>query len=196
MIALITMKCDDIPWIKAKIRNALAKHRCVRYCELVSDKQAEVKLIKDQCSEAKVRGFTVIPDEPESIGGTGQGPTPTDYFIASVGFCENVIFARNASLAGLSLDSLETTVTGSWDKRGLFEIDNIRPILQEHHRETKVPTRDPVERVVQVARETHRRCPVHATLARATEITFKLVVNAESVPIETIGRSMLGDSKG
>jgi len=96
--------------------------------------KAEVKLIKDQRSEAKVRGFTVIQDEPESIGGIGRGPTPTDYFIASVGFCENVIFVRNASLAGLFLDSLETTVTGSLDKRGLFEIDNIRPILQEHHR--------------------------------------------------------------
>src|SRR6266699_3401178 len=74
--------------------------------------KAEVKLIKDQRTEAKDRGFTVIQDEPESIGGTGQGPTPTDYFITSVGFCENVIFVRNASLAGLSLDSLETTVTG------------------------------------------------------------------------------------
>ena len=147
--------------------------------------KAEVKLIKDQRSEAKVRGFTVIQDEPESIGGTGQGPTPKDYFIASVGFCENVIFVRNASLAGLSLDSLETIVTGSWDRRGLFEIDNIAPYFKSITVETKVSIRDSVERVVQVARETHRRCPVHATLARATEITFKLVVNGESVPIET-----------
>jgi len=143
-----------------------------------------VKLIEGRHSEAKVRGFTVIQDEPESIGGTGQGPTPTDYFIASVGFCENVIFVRNASLAGLSLDSLETTVTGSWDRRGLFEIDNIVPYFKNITVETKVSTRDPVERVVQVARETHRRCPIHATLARATEIAFKLVVNGESVPIK------------
>ena len=146
--------------------------------------KAEVKLIKDQRSEAMVRGFTVIQHEPESIGGTGQGPTPTDYFIASVGFCENVIFVRNASLAGLSLDSLETTVTGSWDRRGLFEIDNIVPYFKSVTVETKISTRDPVERVVQVERETHRRCPIHATLARATEIAFKLVVNGESVPIK------------
>jgi len=130
--------------------------------------KAEVKLVKDQNSEAKVRGFTVVQDEPESIGGTSKGPTPTDYLIASVGFCENVIFVRNASLAGLSIDSLETTVTGSWDRRGLFEIDNVAPYFNSITVETKVSTKDPVERVVQVARETHRRCPVHATLARAT----------------------------
>jgi len=145
--------------------------------------KAEVKLVKDQNSEAKVRGFTVVQDEPESIGGTSKGPTPTDYLIASVGFCENVIFVRNASLAGLSIDSLETTVTGSWDRRGLFEIDNVAPYFNSITVETKVSTKDPVERVVQVARETHRRCPVHATLARATEITFRLVVNGRSVQI-------------
>ena len=145
--------------------------------------KAEVKLIKDQHSEARVRGFNVIQDGPESIGGTGKGPTPTDYFIASIGFCENAIFVRNASLAGLSVDSLETTVTGSWDRRGLFEIDNVAPYFIGITVETKVSTRDPVERVVQVAKETHRRCPVHATLARATDLTFKLVVNGQSVQI-------------
>lgn len=145
--------------------------------------KAEVRLIKDQNSEAKVRGFTVIQDEPESIGGTGKGPTPTDYIIASVGFCENVTFARNAGLAGLSIDSLETTVTGSWDRRGLFEIDQVTPRFNSITVETKVSTRDPVERAVQVAGETHRRCPVHATLTRATEIIFSLVVNGQDVPI-------------
>jgi uncharacterized OsmC-like protein len=145
--------------------------------------KAEVKLVKDQHSEARVRDFTVVQDEPESIGGTSKGPTPTDYFIASVGFCENVIFVRNASLAGLSLDSLETVVTGSWDRRGLFELDNVTPYFNAITVETKVSTTDPVERVVQVAQETHRRCPVHATLARATEITFKLLVNGQNVQI-------------
>ena len=103
--------------------------------------KAEVRLIKDQYSEAKVRGFNVIQDEPESIGGTGKGPTPTDYFIASVGFCENVIFIGNASLAGLSVDSLETTVTGSRDRRGLFEIDNVAPYFTGITVETKVSTK-------------------------------------------------------
>jgi uncharacterized OsmC-like protein len=145
--------------------------------------KAEVRLIKDQNSEAKTRGFTVVQDEPESVWGTGKGPTPTDYFVTSVGFCENVIFARNASLAGLSVDALETVVTGTWDRRGLFEIDGASPRFRSITIETKVSTKDPVEKVVEVARQTHRRCPVHATLARATEMVFKLVVNGHSVPL-------------
>lgn len=150
--------------------------------DLITNK-AEVTLIRDQNSEAKVRGFTVVQDEPESVWGTSRGPTPTDYFIASVGFCENVIFARNAALAGLSIDSLETRVAGSWDRRGLFEIDDISPHFKTITVETRVSTKDPVEVVVEVAKQTHRRCPVHATLSRATEMAFKLIVNGREVAL-------------
>jgi len=145
--------------------------------------RAEVRLIKGQNSEAKVRTFTLVQDEPESVWGTGKGPTPTDYFIASVGFCENVIFARNASMANLTIDSLETTVTGTWDRRGLFEIDGVKPSFKTITVETKITTKDPVQRVVEVANQTHRRCPVHATLSRATEMIFRLNVNGQNVPL-------------
>ena len=149
-----------------------------------STNKAEVRLVKDQQSEAKVRSFTLIQDEPESVWGTGKGPTPTDYFIASVGFCENVIFARNASLANLFIDSLETTVTGTWDRRGLFDIDGVSPNFKTVTVETKITTRDNARKVVEVANQTHRRCPVHATLSRATQMTFKLVVNGQNVPLQ------------
>jgi uncharacterized OsmC-like protein len=151
--------------------------------EDLATNKAEVRLISNQNSEAKVRGFTVAQDEPETVWGTGKGPTPTDYFVTSVGFCENVIFARNASLAKLSIDSLETIVTGSWDRRGLFEIDGVSPFFKSITVETRVSTKDTAEKVAEVARQTHRRCPVHATLSRATEMIFKLVVNGQNIPL-------------
>ncbi len=149
--------------------------------EDLATNKAEVRLVRDQNSEARVRGFTVIQDEPESAWGTGKGPTPTDYFVASIGFCENVIFVRNATVAKLSIDSMETVVSGSWDRRGLFEIDGVSPFFKSITVETRISTQDTVEKVVEVARQTHRRCPVHATLSRATELIFKLVVNGEPV---------------
>jgi uncharacterized OsmC-like protein len=148
-----------------------------------STNRADVRLIKDQCSEAKVRSFTLVQDEPESLWGTGKGPTPTDYLIASVGFCENIIFARNASIANLSIDSLETTVSGTWDQRGLFDIDGVKPSFKTITVETRVTTKDPIQKIVDVANQTHRRCPVHATLSRATEMIFKLNVNGQNIPL-------------
>ena len=154
-----------------------------RSADTSTTNRAEVRLVKDQQSEAKVRSFTLIQDEPESVWGTGKGPTPTDYFIASVGFCENVIFARNASIANLTIDSLETAVTGTWDRRGLFDIDGVRPNFKTITVETKITTKDPIQKVVEVANQTHRRCPVHATLSNATEMIFRLNVNGQNVPL-------------
>jgi len=151
--------------------------------DTLSTNRAEVKLISGQYSEARVRTFTLVQDEPESVWGTGKGPTPTDFFIASVGFCENVIFARNASMANLTIDSLQTTATGTWDRRGLFDIDGVKPSFKTITVETKITTKDPVQKVVEVANQTHRRCPVHATLSRATEMIFRLNVNGQNVPL-------------
>lgn len=149
----------------------------------VVSNSVDVRLVKDQQSSATVRGFTLTQDEPASAGGTASGPTPTDYFVASLGFCENVIFARGASMAGLSIDSLETHVTGSWDRRGLFEIGGVTSAFITITIETKVATHEPVDSVAAVARETHRRCPIYATLSPATTLVFTLLVNGRDVPL-------------
>lgn len=138
---------------------------------------AVATLKRDQCSEVSVRGFTLVQDEPVSVMGGGSGPTPTDFFISSVALCENVIFARNAAVRRLPVDSLETTATGEWDMKGLWEIDGADPSFIRISVETKVQTNAPASEVAEVARLTHRRCPVYATLRKSVEISFRLTVN-------------------
>ncbi len=145
--------------------------------------RADAKLLGQQYQEVKVKDFKITSDEPAPSGGTDKGPTPLDFFAASVGFCENVMFTRHASLHGLEFDSLETSVRGHWDRRGQYEIDGIDPSFRDMTVETKVTTKAPVEKVVQVARITHRTCPMHATIAKAMRVTDKLFVNGQEVPI-------------
>lgn len=145
--------------------------------EKVAVNKAVARVVENQHSEATVRGFTVVQDEPESVAGTGLGPTPTDYFVTSVALCENVVFARTAAMHDLDLQALETTVTGDWDLKGLYEIAGADSRFRNVRVETRVKTTSPIERVVEVARLTHRRCPVHQTLARATNLSFRLFVN-------------------
>jgi uncharacterized OsmC-like protein len=149
--------------------------------ESMATNRAEVRLVENQYNEATVRGFTVRQDEPESVKGGNRGPTPTDYFTASIGFCENVILARNAALNDLSIDSLETTITGEWERKGLFEIDGKEPSFRTITVETRIQTKDSPDKAAEVVRLTHRTCPVHATLKKATSLTFKLFVNGDPV---------------
>jgi hypothetical protein len=48
--------------------------------------QAKIRLIQDHYKEAKVPGgYTIACDEPPERGGTGKGPAPLQYLVASVG---------------------------------------------------------------------------------------------------------------
>lgn len=48
--------------------------------------RATTRLVEDCRSEGQLEGHTVICDEPKERGGTGQGPAPLQYFLASLGF--------------------------------------------------------------------------------------------------------------
>lgn len=48
--------------------------------------QARIRLIQDHFKEAQVPGdYTILCDEPTERGGSGKGPAPLQYFVASVG---------------------------------------------------------------------------------------------------------------
>jgi putative redox protein len=143
--------------------------------------RANVKLLGQQYQESKVGDFTLVCDEPIGSGGTDKGPTPLNFFVSSIGFCENVTFARHAALHALDLVSLETIVRGHWERKGQFEIDGSDPAFKDMTIETRVTTGDPVEKVVEVARLTHRMCPMHSTISKAMKVTDRLFVNGQEV---------------
>jgi uncharacterized OsmC-like protein len=145
--------------------------------------RANVKLVGQQYQESKVGDFTLICDEPIASGGTNKGPNPLAFFASSVGFCENVTFARHAALNALDLFSLETIVRGHWERKGQFEIDGSEPAFKDMTIETRVTTNDPVEKVVEVTRLAHSMCPMHSTISKAMKVTDKLFVNGQEVQL-------------
>lgn len=151
--------------------------------DALSTNTAVAKLVDNQLNEGTVRGFTLVQDEPDSVAGTAKGPTPTDYFVESIAFCENVVFVRNAALNDVVVLGLETTVSGDWNQKGLFDLDGANSAFQNIVVTTRVRTTASVDKVAEVARMTHRRCPIHATLRKAANLSFRLYVNGVEVPL-------------
>ena len=145
--------------------------------------RADSKLVGDQLQEAKVRDYTLVCDEPSSLGGSDKGPNPLEFFVSAVGFCENVTFARFAALRGLEFDSLETSVRGHWDRRGQGELEGIDPAFKDFVVETWITSSAPLEKIREIARTTHSRCPMHASIARIGPVVDKLFVNGTEVPL-------------
>lgn len=145
--------------------------------------RADVKIVGNQVSESKVRTFVLVSGEPDSVGGKNEGPNPLEFFMSSIAFCENVTFQRNAALMGVDVDSLETTVRGHYDRKGQWEIDDADPSFEEIIVETKVNTKEAPERVKELVRLTHRRCPMHAMIVKATRVVDKLTINGKEVSL-------------
>jgi putative redox protein len=64
--------------------------------------------------EVAVDGFTIPVDEPESVGGTGGAPQPTDLFLASVASCFALALVHSAGKRGAELGALAVNVIGDY----------------------------------------------------------------------------------
>jgi len=47
----------------------------------------EIKILDGAKLEAKLGDYTINSDQPKDSGGTGTGPNPFEYFLASIGLC-------------------------------------------------------------------------------------------------------------
>jgi putative redox protein len=65
--------------------------------------------------EVEAGGFSLIVDEPASVGGTGTGPMPTDLLLASLSSCFALALAWAARKQGIDLPDLEVSATGAYD---------------------------------------------------------------------------------
>jgi putative redox protein len=60
-------------------------------------------------------GFGLVVDEPESAGGTGTGPMPTEYLLAALASCYALALNWAAGKRGITLPGLAVTATGTYD---------------------------------------------------------------------------------
>jgi putative redox protein len=60
-------------------------------------------------------GFDLVVDEPQSAGGTGTGPMPTEYLLAAMASCYALALSWAAGKRGITLPGLAVTATGTYD---------------------------------------------------------------------------------
>jgi putative redox protein len=63
----------------------------------------------------KAGGFDLVVDEPESAGGTGTGPMPTEYLLAAMASCFALALQWAAGKRGVTLPGFTVTATGTYD---------------------------------------------------------------------------------
>lgn len=71
-------------------------------------------------TKVKARGFEMVIDEPEQLGGTDQGANPVEYQLAAFSGCINVMGHLIAKEMNMNLEGMEIDISGVLNPNRLF----------------------------------------------------------------------------
>jgi putative redox protein len=109
-----------------------------------------------------VDGFEIVVDEPETHGGTGTGPQPTDLLLTSVATCIALSIAFVAKKRRVELLGLDVNVVGTY--KGL-EFERIA---------ASISSGTPAEVLGELVSEAERVCYVSNTLRHTPELVIRV----------------------
>ena len=116
----------------------------------------------------------LIVDEPASVGGTNEGPTPYGLLLASLGACTAMTLRMYADRKKWPLETVEVALNHSQDyhqdcmacAESNAKIDVIQRVIQLHGNLDEAQ----IKRLMDIA----DKCPVHKTLTSTTVIKTRL----------------------
>jgi uncharacterized OsmC-like protein len=119
--------------------------------------------------------FFTVMDEPPFLVGQNRGANPVEVALAALSGCLTTTLVYYAALMGVELRSVESSLEGDLDLRGLFNID---PNMRRGYRNIRVTfridsdaPRHKLEELVRVARSFS---PVCDTIANPVNVAVEL----------------------
>lgn len=125
---------------------------------------------------ANARQFSIVVDEPPTLGGEDVGANPVEYLLASYAGCLNVMAHLVARELNLKLNKLRIQVSGNLNPDKLFGKPSEDRAGFKHIEVQIFPETDaPEELVNQWLEEVESRCPVNDNLSNHTPISIQIV---------------------
>ncbi len=124
---------------------------------------------------AKARQFSIVIDEPPTLGGHDLGANPVEYLLASYAGCVNVVAYLIASELSIKLDKLTIKVDGNINPNRLFgkSFDERAGFKQINLSLNPVTDATP-ELLNKWLTEIKNRCPINDNLLNPTPVSLQL----------------------
>ena len=114
-------------------------------------------------------------DEPQILLGNDHGANPVEYLLAGLAGCITTGLVFHASARGIKIDSIESTLEGDIDLRGLLQMDeNVNPGYQAINMIFKIKSdasEETLQELIELAKKTS---PVANTVSRPTPVNVRL----------------------
>jgi uncharacterized OsmC-like protein len=134
-------------------------------CSVKGESHSQAKFI------ANTGKFQLIVDEPETLGGTDEGPSPIEYILAGLAGCLNVVGHIVAKELGFTIDTLKIEVTGNLNPDKLLGVSNTERAGFKKIDIKLIPeTAASIEVLVAWLKIVQDRCPVKDNLMNLTSI--------------------------
>jgi len=145
---------------------------------------ADVERMEGLHSFAKTDDFIVDSDEPQGIGGTNKGPTPTQLFLASMAHCQAITLRIYAEGMGLILDEVTVKVNGVLDLCGYYSIEDekgatVDPSLQTVSIKTYIVTNETEGKVKLLIKATKGKGVCLSTVEKGLKIRYYYWLNGK-----------------
>lgn len=130
-------------------------------------------------SDITIRNFSLVSDEPESLGGTDQGPNPVEIVLGALGACQEIVVKAYASVLNISISKVSVEAQGHLDLKGFFNLSDDRPGFNKVDFKTVIETSETDgEKLEQLRHFAESRCPVLDIIKNPVEtngtITFSI----------------------
>jgi uncharacterized OsmC-like protein/alpha/beta superfamily hydrolase len=125
-------------------------------------------------TEVIAGGHALVADEPASVGGTGEGPSPYDLLSAALAACTSMTLKMYASHKKLDLESATVRVRhGKIHAKDCEDCESAEGRIDQFERELSLAgalTDEQRKRMLEIA----DRCPVHRTLHSEVKVRTAL----------------------
>ena len=130
-----------------------------------------------QC-ETQENDWRAISDLPETVGGTGSGPTPGMLGRAALGSCLTIGYQLHATRLGVELTSLSVTVEADSDDGGMLSLDSdARPGYSEVRYHVDIVSPASEELVLKVLDEGDLLSPYRDVFSQSTPMKRTASIN-------------------
>ncbi len=86
--------------------------------EVIAVARITVKHRHGQSFDIRVRGYALISDEPVTLGGDDEGPTPTELMVAGLAACAADEAVKRLAAIGERFEPTEVGADFDWDSEG------------------------------------------------------------------------------
>lgn len=120
--------------------------------------------------EAEARGFKVIFDEPEDLGGTDTGMNPVEAMLCSLGGCQAIAALSFADDVGIDVQDFWVELEGDLDLEGFKGLSDARPGCSDIRFHMHIKSDSPAEKIEEFIELVESRCPVGDSLANGVKL--------------------------